>query len=36
MYKLKMETQAGLREMENKITANNDMVVVLNTLEAGI
>ena len=36
MYKLKMETQASLRDMENKITANNDMVVVLNTLETGI
>ena len=36
MYKLKMEVQSGLRDMENKIAANNDMVVVLNTLETGI
>lgn len=36
MYKLKMELQAGLREVENKIASNNDMVVVLNGLEVGI
>ena len=36
MYKLKMELQAGLREMDTKIAANNDMVVVMNSLEAGI
>ena len=36
IYKVKMEMQSGLREMEGKIAANNDMVVVLNSLEAGI
>jgi hypothetical protein len=36
MYKLKMELQAGVRELEGKIVTNNDMVVVLNQLEVGI
>ena len=36
IYKLKMEVTSGLRDMENKITANNDMVVVLNSLQTGI
>ena len=31
-----MEVQAGLRDMQNKIAANNDMVVVLNSLETAI
>ena len=31
-----MELQAGLRDMETKIATNNDMVVVLNSLETGI
>ena len=36
MYKLKMELQSGLRDMESKIATNNDMVVLLNGLEVSI
>lgn len=36
MYKLRMELQAGLRDLQGKIATNNDMVVVLNGLEVGI
>jgi hypothetical protein len=36
IYKLRMELQSGLRDLEGKIATNNDMVVVLNGLEVGI
>lgn len=36
MYKLKVEVQSGIKDLEGKIVTNNDMSVVLNELEVGI